>query len=302
MTTNPQTGRTSVALTNLAAAPSGAVADASTDARADRVAPADRLHAEGITVGYDDRVISSGLDVSIPDGSFTVIVGPNACGKSTLLRALSRLLKPSQGQVVLDGRSISSIPAKEVARRLGLLPQTSIAPEGITVADLVARGRYPHQKLLRQWSREDEAAVVGALAATGTTELSGRLVDELSGGQRQRVWVAMVLAQETPILLLDEPTTFLDIAHQIELLELCADLNRDRGHTLVAVLHDLNHACRYATHLIAMKDGAIVAEGAPADVVTAELVEDVFGLPCRIIADPVTGTPLVVPEGRPRRV
>lgn len=299
MTTNPQTGRTPVALTNLAAAPS--VADAATDVRADRVPPADRLHAEGITVGYDDRVISSDLDVSIPDGSFTVIVGPNACGKSTLLRALSRLLKPTQGQVVLDGRSISSIPAKEVARRLGLLPQTSIAPEGITVADLVARGRYPHQKLLRQWSREDEAAVVGALAATGTTELSGRLVDELSGGQRQRVWVAMVLAQETPILLLDEPTTFLDIAHQIELLELCADLNRDRGHTLVAVLHDLNHACRYATHLIAMKDGAVVAEGAPADVVTATLVEDVFGLPCRIIADPVTGTPLVVPEGRPRR-
>ncbi|KON73217.1 ABC transporter [Cellulosimicrobium cellulans F16] len=290
-----------MALTNLAAAPSDTVAAASTDARADRVPPADRLHAEGITVGYDDRVISSDLDVSIPDGSFTVIVGPNACGKSTLLRALSRLLKPTRGQVVLDGRSISSIPAKEVARRLGLLPQTSIAPEGITVADLVARGRYPHQKLLRQWSREDEAAVVGALAATGTTELSGRLVDELSGGQRQRVWVAMVLAQETPILLLDEPTTFLDIAHQIELLELCADLNRDRGHTLVAVLHDLNHACRYATHLIAMKDGAIVAEGAPADVVTAELVEDVFGLPCRIIADPVTGTPLVVPEGRPRR-
>ncbi|MBN0038657.1 ABC transporter ATP-binding protein [Cellulosimicrobium cellulans] len=290
-----------MALTNLAADPRGAVADASADARADRVPPADRLHAEQITVGYDDRVISTDLDVSIPDGSFTVIVGPNACGKSTLLRALSRLLKPSRGQVVLDGRSISSIPAKEVARRLGLLPQSSIAPEGITVADLVARGRYPHQKLLRQWSREDEAAVVGALAATGTTELSGRLVDELSGGQRQRVWVAMVLAQETPILLLDEPTTFLDIAHQIELLELCADLNRDRGHTLVAVLHDLNHACRYATHLIAMKDGAIVAEGAPADVVTAELVEDVFGLPCRIIADPVTGTPLVVPEGRPRR-
>ena len=261
----------------------------------------DRLHAEAVTIGYDDRVISSALDVTIPDGSFTVIVGPNACGKSTLLRALARLLKPSQGQVVLDGRSISSIPAKEVARRLGLLPQTSIAPEGITVADLVARGRYPHQKLLQQWSREDEAAVVGALEATGTTSLSGRLVDELSGGQRQRVWVAMVLAQETPILLLDEPTTFLDIAHQIELLDLCADLNRERDRTIVAVLHDLNHACRYATHLIAMKDGAIVAEGAPGDVVTAELVEDVFGLPCRIIDDPVTGTPLVVPEGRPRR-
>ena len=261
----------------------------------------DRLHADAVTLGYDDRVISSDLDVTIPDGSFTVIVGPNACGKSTLLRALSRLLRPAQGEVVLDGRSISSIPAKEVARRLGLLPQTSIAPDGITVADLVARGRYPHQKLLRQWSREDEAAVVEAMAATGVTELSGRLVDELSGGQRQRVWVAMVLAQETPILLLDEPTTFLDIAHQVELLELCADLNRDRGHTLVAVLHDLNHACRYATHLIAMKDGAVVAEGVPGEVVTAELVEHVFGLPCRIIADPVTGTPLVVPEGRPRR-
>lgn len=290
---------------DLADAPGHAVhgpRDASSGAeRAGDVAPADRLHADGVTLGYDDRVISSGLDVTIPDGSFTVIVGPNACGKSTLLRALSRLLKPSRGEVVLDGRAISSIPAKEVARRLGLLPQTSIAPEGITVADLVARGRYPHQKLLRQWSREDEAAVVEAMAATGVTELSGRLVDELSGGQRQRVWVAMVLAQETPILLLDEPTTFLDIAHQVELLELCADLNRDRGNTLVAVLHDLNHACRYATHLIAMKDGAVVAEGAPGDVVTAALVEEVFGLPCRIIDDPVTGTPLVVPEVRPRR-
>ncbi|WP_435738950.1 ABC transporter ATP-binding protein [Cellulosimicrobium sp. PMB13] len=278
----------------------GRDAPSGTDGAAD-VPTADRLHADGVTLGYDDRVISTDLDVTIPDGSFTVIVGPNACGKSTLLRALSRLLKPSRGQVVLDGRAISSIPAKEVARRLGLLPQTSIAPEGITVADLVARGRYPHQKLLRQWSREDEAAVVEAMAATGVTELSGRLVDELSGGQRQRVWVAMVLAQDTPILLLDEPTTFLDIAHQVELLELCADLNRDRGNTLVAVLHDLNHACRYATHLIAMKDGAVVAEGAPGDVVTAALVEEVFGLPCRIIDDPVTGTPLVVPEARPRR-
>src|SRR5690606_25261687 len=187
-----------VAPTQLADAPHDAAAPAASGSADRPAAPStDRLHADGITVGYDDRVISSDLDVTIPDGSFTVIVGPNACGKSTLLRALSRLLKPSQGQVVLDGRSISSIPAKEVARRLGLLPQTSIAPEGITVADLVARGRYPHQKLLRQWSREDEAAVVGALEATGTTELSGRLVDELSGGQRQRVWVAMVLAQET---------------------------------------------------------------------------------------------------------
>lgn len=258
-----------------------------------------RLRADDITVGYSEHPVSRGLTVEIPDGSFTVIVGPNACGKSTLLRALSRLLTPSAGQVVLDGQAIGTYKAKEVARRLGLLPQTSLAPDGITVADLVARGRYPHQKLLRQWSVEDEAAVERALAATQVTELSGRLVDELSGGQRQRVWVAMVLAQETPLLLLDEPTTFLDISHQIELLELFGDLN-GRGTTLVAVLHDLNHACRYATHLVAMKDGAVVAQGAPADVITADLVEDVFGLPCMVIDDPVTGTPLVVPLGRKR--
>ncbi|EGD25012.1 ABC transporter, ATP-binding protein [Prescottella equi ATCC 33707] len=258
-----------------------------------------RLRAEDLTIGYDKRVISEHLDVEIPDGGFTVIVGPNACGKSTLLRGLARLLTPQSGSVLLDGRAISSYPAKEVARRLGLLPQTSIAPDGITVADLVARGRYPHQKLLRQWSGEDEDAVVGAMAATRVTELSARLVDELSGGQRQRVWVAMVLAQQTPLVLLDEPTTFLDIAHQIELLELCRELNETSGRTLVAVLHDLNHACRYASHIIAMKDGAIVAEGAPSDIVTEHLVEDVFGLPCRIIDDPVTHTPLVIPLGRP---
>ena len=259
-----------------------------------------RLYAEGVTIGYDKRVISQDLSVAIPDRSFTVIVGANACGKSTLLRALSRLIRPASGSVVLDGQSISSFPAKEVARRLGLLPQTSIAPEGISVADLIARGRYPHQKLLRQWSREDEAAVISAMAATKVTELSHRLVDELSGGQRQRVWVAMVLAQETPLLLLDEPTTFLDITHQIELLDLLADLNRRNGQTIVAVLHDLNHACRYATHIIAMRDGAVVAEGAPRDIVTPELVEAVFGLPCIIIDDPIAHTPLVIPRGSAR--
>ena len=215
-----------------------------------------RLQAQNVTLRYDQRVIAQNLSVAIPDGSFTVIVGPNACGKSTLLRALSRLLTPAAGAVILDGRTIASYPAKQVARMVGLLPQTSIAPDGIRVADLVARGRYPHQSFFRQWSHEDEAAVAAAMASTQTAELSGRLVDELSGGQRQRVWVAMALAQQTPILLLDEPTTFLDIAHQIELLDLCQDLNA-QGRTIVAVLHDLNHACRYATNIIAMKDGAI---------------------------------------------
>jgi ABC-type cobalamin/Fe3+-siderophores transport system ATPase subunit len=261
-----------------------------------------RLFAEGATIGYDNRVISEGLSVSIPDRSFTVIVGANACGKSTLLRALARLIKPSTGRVVLDGQTITSYPAKEVARRLGLLPQTSIAPEGITVADLIARGRYPHQKLLRQWSKEDEAAVIAAMDATKVTALSHRLVDELSGGQRQRVWVAMVLAQETPLLLLDEPTTFLDITHQIELLDLMGDLNRGNGQTIVAVLHDLNHACRYASHIIAMRDGKVIAEGPPREIVTAELVEQVFGLACIIIDDPISHTPLVIPRGSQHRL
>lgn len=263
----------------------------------DTVTGLSRLSADKATIGYDNRVISHELSVQIPDNGFTVIVGANACGKSTLLRALSRLIQPSQGKVLLDGKAISHYPAKEVARRLGLLPQTSIAPEGITVADLVARGRYPHQKFIRQWSVDDEAAVVSAMEATKITPLSHRLVDELSGGQRQRVWVAMVLAQQTPMLLLDEPTTYLDIAHQIELLELLSDLNRREGHTVVAVLHDLNHACRYASHIIAMRDGQILAEGAPAEIITAELVEEVFGLPCIIIEDPLAKTPMVIPRG-----
>lgn len=255
-----------------------------------------RLSAKDVTVGYDRRVIASGLNIDIPDRSFTVVVGPNACGKSTLLRALSRLLKPAVGEVLLDGRAIHSYRAREVAQRVGLLPQSSIAPDGITVADLVSRGRYPHQKLLRQWSREDELAVADAMAATKVDRLSTRLVDELSGGQRQRVWVAMVLAQQTPILLLDEPTTFLDIAHQIELLDLLRDLNRSGQRTIVAVLHDLNQACRYASHLIVMRDGAVKAEGRPAEIITPELVEAVFGMPCIVIDDPVSHTPLVIPR------
>ncbi|MGW6738247.1 ABC transporter ATP-binding protein [Streptomyces sp. NPDC055013] len=258
-----------------------------------------RLRVESATIGYDRRIISEDLSVAIPDESFTVIVGPNACGKSTLLRSLSRLRKPSAGQVVLDGADINSYRTKEVARRVGLLPQTSTAPDGITVADLVARGRYPHQGFIRQWTEDDERAVLRAMHQTSVADLSGRLVDELSGGQRQRVWVAMALAQHTDIMLLDEPTTFLDITHQIELMELFTDLHHV-GHTLVAVLHDLNHAARYGTHLIAMKDGAVVAEGTPDEVVTAELVEEVFGLRCLVVPDPVAGSPQVVPLGRER--
>lgn len=257
-----------------------------------------RLYGERLTLAYDERVVARELSVEIPDGSFTVVVGPNACGKSTLLKALARMIKPAAGAVYLDHQLISSYPTKEVARRLGLLPQTSIAPSGITVGDLVARGRYPHQRLLQQWSRADEAAVLAALRATRTLDLADRLVDELSGGQRQRAWLAMALAQETEVLLLDEPTTFLDIAHQVEMLDLCADLHQSRGYTLVAVLHDLNQASRYASHLIAMSDGVVVAHGAPSDVVTEDLVSEVFGLACRVLPDPETGTPMIVPARR----
>ena len=255
------------------------------------------LRADDVTLAYDRRVVVRGLSVDVPAGGFTAIVGPNACGKSTLLRALVRMLKPRAGAVLLDGSEISSLPTKQVARRVGLLPQSSTAPDGITVADLVARGRHPHQSLLRQWSREDERAVREAMAHTRVDDLAERLVDELSGGQRQRVWLAMALAQETPLLLLDEPTTFLDIAHQMEVLDLCAELH-EQGRTLVAVLHDLNHACRYATHLIAMREGAVVAQGDPAQVVDAALVEDVFGLPCQVVPCPETGAPMVVPAAR----
>lgn len=257
-----------------------------------------RMQMEDVTLGYDKAPIISDLSTAIPAGSFTVIIGPNACGKSTLLRGLSRLLSPASGQVILDGRDISTLASKEIAKRLGLLPQSAIAPDGITVADLVARGRFPHQGLLRQWSTVDEKAVHDALDATGLRELAPRRVDELSGGQRQRVWVAMVLAQQTELLLLDEPTTFLDIAHQVELMELFAHLNR-QGRTVVAVLHDLNQAARYADHIIAMRDGRILAAGPPREVVTSARVEEIYGLPNVVIPDPITGGPLVVPRGMP---
>ncbi|WP_432826768.1 ABC transporter ATP-binding protein [Dactylosporangium sp. CA-092794] len=259
-----------------------------------------RLRADALTLAYDRRVVVQDLDVRITDGSFTVIVGPNACGKSTLLRSLARVLKPRSGTVYLDGQAIASYPSRQVARQLGMLPQSPIVPGGIAVDELVARGRFAHQRLLRQWSAEDEAAVADAMRLTEVADLADRFVDELSGGQRQRVWLAMALAQQTPILLLDEPTTFLDLAHQFEVLDLCAELH-EQGRTIVAVLHDLNHACRYATELIVMRDGAILAQGAPAEVMTAELVEEVFGVPCRVMTDPETDTPMVVPAGRQRR-
>jgi len=252
------------------------------------------LAVEGLVMAYDGAPVIDGLDLAVPAGSFTVVVGPNGCGKSTLLRAFARTMRPRAGRVLLDGEPITGLRGKEVARRIALLPQSPIAPEAITVGDLVARGRYPHQGLLRQWSAQDARAVEAALAATETVELRDRLVSSLSGGQRQRVWLAMALAQDTELLLLDEPTTFLDIAHQYEMLGLCSRLHT-QGRTLVAVLHDLNQAARFATHLVVMAEGAVVAQGPPSDIITAELVEAVFGLPARIIPDPVTGTPLVVP-------
>ncbi|TGB00018.1 ABC transporter ATP-binding protein [Streptomyces sp. MZ04] len=254
-----------------------------------------RLSARELTLAYEDREVVHALDLAIPDGEVTVIVGPNACGKSTTLRALGRLLKPKSGAVLLDGEALAKLPTKKIAQQIGLLPQTPVAPEAITVGDLVARGRQPHQSWWQQWSDEDEKAVTEAMERTDVSALAERSVDELSGGQRQRVWIAMALAQDTGLLLLDEPTTYLDISHQVEVLDLVRQLNHDRGRTVVVVLHDLNQAARYADHLVAMKEGRIVAEGAPADVVTEELVREVFGLECVVVPDPVTGSPLVVP-------
>lgn len=256
------------------------------------------LRADDVSFGYGGEDIVKHQDVAIPHGKITVIVGANGCGKSTLLRGLVRLLKPTSGAVFLNGESIQALKSTDVAKVIGLLPQGPVAPDGITVADLVGRGRYPHQGWFRQWTSEDDRAVEAALAATDTTELADRTIAELSGGQRQRVWIAMTLAQETDLVMLDEPTTFLDIHHQVELLDLLTDLNRTSNRTIVMVLHDLNLACRYADHLIAMKHGQIAAEGAPNDVVTAELVEDVFGLRSQVVPDPVSHTPLILPVGR----
>ena len=254
-----------------------------------------QLDAVNVSLGYDDRVVVDHLSLSIPTGRITAIVGANACGKSTLLRGLARLLAPSTGAVLLDGQDIARLPTRAVAARVGILPQQPSAPDGLTVADLVGRGRHPHQRWFRQWSPADAEAVEDALELTAMTELADRLVDELSGGQRQRAWIALALAQGAPLMLLDEPTTFLDLAHQVEVLDLLADLNTREGRTIVMVLHDLNLACRYADHVVAMCAGAIIAEGDPTEIVDAALVAKVFGLQSRVIPDPLTGTPMVVP-------
>ena len=257
-----------------------------------------QLRAEGLSLGYDHISIIDDLDLDLMPGAITVIVGANASGKSTLLKGLARLLKPEAGQVTLGDRNIAALPGKKVATVVGLLPQQPIAPDGITVADLVGRGRYPHQGWFRQWSSTDDEIVADAMAATNTQELAARRLEDLSGGQRQRVWIAMALAQDPEILLLDEPTTFLDVTHQIEVLDLLLERNREHGTTVVMVLHDLNLAARYADHLVVMRAGRIVANGTPAETLTAEIVQHAFDLEARIVSDPVCGAPMVVPIGR----
>ena len=260
--------------------------------------PRAELRTDHLSLAYDGEAVVHDLTLAIPDGRVTALVGPNACGKSTLLRGMARLLRARAGAVYLDGEEIHRYPTRQVALRLGLLPQTPTAPEGVTVEELVARGRYPHQSWFRQWSAADEEVVERCLALTATAELRHRPVDELSGGQRQRAWIAMALAQETGVMLLDEPTTYLDLAHQVEVLDLLHELNERDGRTIVIVLHDLNQAARYADHLVAMRDGRIRVVGRPVDVVTEAMVREVFGIACRVIPDPVTGTPLVVPLAR----
>ncbi|MGX1738764.1 ABC transporter ATP-binding protein [Corynebacterium flavescens] len=255
-----------------------------------------RLAAQAIAVDYAKKQVLRGFDIAIPDGEFTVIVGPNACGKSTLLHALARLVAPSSGTVLLEGAPITSYRPKEVARRLSLLPQSPTAPEGIVVEDLVARGRYPHQGIVKQWTAADDEAVERALRQANVEQVRDKKVSDLSGGQRQRVWLALVLAQNAPIVLLDEPTTYLDITHQVEVLNLAAQLHRS-GSTVVAVLHELTLAFRFATHLIVMKEGRIVAQGGVEDIVTPELLREVYDIECDIISDPVTGRPIVIPRG-----
>ncbi|SIR65729.1 ABC transporter ATP-binding protein [Williamsia sterculiae] len=262
---------------------------------------ASRLQATGLSVGYGERSVIEDLDLQIESAKITTIIGPNGCGKSTLLRSMARLLKPTAGQVVLDGTDIATQRTKDVARTLGLLPQSPEAPDGLTVSDLVSRGRHPHQAWYRQWSRDDAAAVDEALVLTNTDHLADRGIDALSGGQRQRVWMAMVLAQQTDLVMLDEPTTYLDLAHAVEVLELVTRLRSERSKTVVMVLHDLNLAVRYSDQVVVMRDGKILASGAPGTIVTEDMLREAFDLNARVIEDPVFGCPLIIPIGRPAR-
>ncbi|WP_308188273.1 ABC transporter ATP-binding protein [Nocardioides sp. R-C-SC26] len=279
-------------------APSGSPATMTTS---DMSTPSvSRLRAERVTVGYGEKPVVSDLSLAIRDGAVTTIIGPNGCGKSTMLRTMARLLKPTEGQVMLDDEPITSVATRDIARRLALLPQTPVAPEGLRVRDLVARGRHPHQRWFSQWSQDDEGVVAAALAMTDTTDLADRALDQLSGGQRQRAWIAMTLAQDTDLMLLDEPTTYLDLAHQVEVLDLVSRLNRERSRTIVMVLHDLNLAARYSDVVVVMKAGQIVAQGDPAEVFTEPLLAEVFGLDADVLPDPRTGLPIIVPRLRTR--
>ncbi|WP_240371234.1 ABC transporter ATP-binding protein [Anoxybacteroides rupiense] len=260
------------------------------------------LQTKELTLAYGDSVIIKELDLSIPKGNITVLIGSNGCGKSTLLRSMARLLKPVSGAVLLEGEEIAKLPTKEVAKKLAILPQSPSAPEGLTVLQLVKQGRYPYQSWLQQWTKEDEAAVNRALEVTGMKALAERLVDSLSGGQRQRAWIAMTLAQEADIILLDEPTTYLDMTHQIEILDLLYELNVQEKRTIVMVLHDLNLACRYAQHIVALRDQSVYRQGKPEEVISPELVKEVFQMDCIVIRDPLFGTPLCIPHGKGRRI
>ena len=260
--------------------------------------PTHKFQAENITAGYENKTILHDITVAIPSNKISIIIGANGCGKSTLLKTMSRLIKPASGQVTLDGKPINKIPPKQLARVLGLLPQSPVVPEGITVADLVGRGRFPHQTFLKGWTKKDSEAVAEAMEIMNITEFADRHIDELSGGQRQRVWIAMALAQQTDILFLDEPTTYLDITYQVEILDLLTDLNRKYGTTIVMVLHDINLSARYADHIFALHHGKLVDEGTPSKVITSNLIEHIFGLNCMVVEDPVSGSPSVVPIGR----